>query len=218
MLYGEAGDDTLIGANGNDTLYGGVGSDVLDGGAGNDTLYGEIGADLINGGLGNDWLGGSAGADTLLGGAGNDWLFGEGGADLLIGGLGHDRLYGGADNDRLQGLAGADSLYGGAGADVFVFASVSDSTPRARDYIDDFTPADGDRIALTAIDANSLANGNQAFTYIGDQSFSGTAGELRWLRTANATYVQADVNGDRVADVAIMIGKSIDLTETDFLL
>ena len=89
---------------------------------------------------------------------------------------------------------------------------------RARDHIDDFTHAEGDRIDLVAIDADSLADGNQAFTYIGEQSFSGTAGELRWLRTADATYVQADVNGDRVADLAIIIGKSIDLHASDFLL
>ncbi|WP_018000909.1 hypothetical protein [Paracoccus sp. N5] len=69
-----------------------------------------------------------------------------------------------------------------------------------------------------AIDADSLADGNQAFTCIGEQSFSGTAGELRWLRTADATYIRADANGDRVADLAIVIGKPVDLTGSDFLL
>jgi len=104
--------------------------------------------------------------------------------------------------------------YSGAGNDRLV----SDSTPRARDHIDDFTHAEGDRIDLLAIDADSLADGNQAFTYIGEQSFSGTAGELRWLRTDDATYVQADVDGDRLADLVIVIGKPIDLTGSDFLL
>ncbi|WP_246175178.1 calcium-binding protein [Paracoccus limosus] len=217
-LYGEAGNDRLFGDLGNDTLYGGTGNDTLDGGLNNDTLYGEAGDDLLYGGFGDDWLGGGTGNDSLFGGPGNDQLFGEDGDDLLSGGLGNDRIFGGAGNDRIYGNTGADSLYGGAGADMFVFLAPSDSTPQARDYIDDFSRADGDRIDLSAIDANSKLQGAQDFTYIGKQAFSGTAGELRWLRTANATYVQADLDGDGTADFAIMIGKSIDLAVGDFLL
>lgn len=145
-------------------------------------------------------------------------LFGEIGADLLNGGSGKDRLFGAAGNDTLIGSTGADSLYGGAGADLFVFVSLSDSTRQARDYIDDFTRADGDRIDLSALDADSGQRGAQDFSYIGKQDFSGDAGELRWVRTAHATYVQADVDGDGAADLVIVIGKSIDLSQTDFIL
>lgn len=216
-LFGESGNDRLFGDTGNDTLYGGPGNDTLDGGFGNDTLYGEAGDDLIFGGYGNDSLGGSDGNDRLYGGPGADSLFGETGADLLSGGSGTDRLFGAAGNDTLIGDTGADSLYGGAGADRFVFVSLADSTRQAADYIDDFTRADGDRIDLSAVDADSGQSGTQDFSYIGTQGFSGDAGELRWVRTASATYIQADVDGDGAADLMITIGKSIDLSRTDFI-
>ncbi len=38
ILYGNAGNDTLVGGSGNDRLYGGIGTNTLIGGAGNDTL------------------------------------------------------------------------------------------------------------------------------------------------------------------------------------
>jgi Ca2+-binding RTX toxin-like protein len=53
-----------VGGAGNDTLYGDNGNDTLDGGAGNDTLYGYGGNDTLDGGEGDDYLDGSAGNDT----------------------------------------------------------------------------------------------------------------------------------------------------------
>ena len=46
-LKGEAGDDVLWAAEGNDTLDGGIGDDILFGGDGNDTLTGGDGADIF---------------------------------------------------------------------------------------------------------------------------------------------------------------------------
>ncbi|WP_279639259.1 calcium-binding protein [Paracoccus shanxieyensis] len=217
-IYGEAGNDLIAGDDGDDWLYGGTGNDTLSGGSGNDRLYAETGDDWLSGGLGNDWLGGGPGNDSLQGDAGNDTLFGEDGADRLSGGDGNDQLFGGAGNDTLIGGPGADRLFGGAGADVFVFVTAAESTPNIRDYIDDFSAAQFDRIDLSQIDANSTLGGNQDFHYIASQGFTGTAGELRWTRTADATYVQADLNGDGIADFAIQIGKSIDMLRSDFML
>ena len=45
VLDGGAGDDTVIGASGIETLFGGVGNDVLNG---------EAAADIMTGGTGND--------------------------------------------------------------------------------------------------------------------------------------------------------------------
>ncbi len=45
------------------------------------------------------------------------------------------------------------------------------------DTIWDFSHAQGDRIDLSAIDANSSVGGNQAFTFIGAANFTGTAEE-----------------------------------------
>jgi len=54
ILYGMAGDDTLIGSDLADTLYGGWGNDVLKGGAAQDILIGGDGNDTLQGGAGSD--------------------------------------------------------------------------------------------------------------------------------------------------------------------
>ncbi|MBC7854561.1 MAG: cadherin domain-containing protein [Pirellulaceae bacterium] len=111
-LYGEGGDDLLIGGSGRDLLVGGEGNDRLegnrgddrmDGGNGNDYMKGLDGHDRLFGGNGNDTICGGAGNDLVLGGDGNDWLYGGEGMDMLIGGLGHDMLPDAADSDLTHG-------------------------------------------------------------------------------------------------------------------
>jgi Ca2+-binding RTX toxin-like protein len=46
-LFGEAGNDLLVGGSANDLLDGGVGNDVLIGREGGDTLFGQDGDDLL---------------------------------------------------------------------------------------------------------------------------------------------------------------------------
>ena len=107
-MYGQAGDDTMIGS---------AQSDVIDGGSGNDSLYGNLGNDTLFGQDGNDSLQGSAGDDTLYGGTGND---------VLDAGVGNDVIYGQDGNDVVVWQAGDtfgssdgnDSVYGGNGDDV----------------------------------------------------------------------------------------------------
>jgi Ca2+-binding RTX toxin-like protein len=72
-----------------------TGAVTLDGGAGNDTLVGSPGNDSLNGGDGDDLLLGGPGNDTLTGGAGRDLLIGGSGADSLRGGTGDDILLAG---------------------------------------------------------------------------------------------------------------------------
>jgi hypothetical protein len=117
-VYGNGGDDTIIGSTGQDLLYGGTGNDTISGGANDDYLYGDEGADTLNGDAGADYLSGDAGADTLNGGDGGDVLHGDAGDDQLFGGDGGDVLYGDAGDDRLFGDADDDYLSGGDGADV----------------------------------------------------------------------------------------------------
>jgi Ca2+-binding RTX toxin-like protein len=78
---GNAFDNTIEGADGNDKL---------DGQAGGDSLLGNGGDDTLNGGEGNDVLDGGTGKDTLNGGAGNDSLYGRAGVDVMSGGAGND--------------------------------------------------------------------------------------------------------------------------------
>lgn len=238
QLFGFAGSDTLIGGSGNDNLNGGNGDDRLLGGSGNDLLNGGNGADRLDGGAGNDTLRGSLGNDLLSGGANNDRLYGDGGKDTLNGGNGLDTLAGGAGddslssnggndvllggggNDILTGGAGKDLLTGGAGADDFIFLSANDtrSTPKGRDVILDFNKSQGDKIDLSAIDADLDVRGDQAFTFIGKDGFSGVDGELRYYGRNGVTFVQADLDGDYKADFAIELSGTYNLSEQDLLL
>lgn len=219
LLKGEAGNDEILGGAGFDTLSGGFGNDDLSGGTENDRLFGDAGNDRMKGDAGADTLWGGAGYDTLEGGAQNDLLAAGVGNDRLLGGAGADRLLGEAGNDILTGGQGADQLWGGLGADRFVFLAASDSAPQMRDQIRDFSRAQGDRIDLSAIDADRRDGyDNDAFRYVGTDAFSGAAGEVRYGRVAGGVIVQADTNGDRVADVAFLVAGNQALLASDFLL
>ncbi len=109
--------------------------------------------------------------ENLSGGQGWDQLYGNAGANVLQGWNG---------NDLLVGRAGQDTLTGGAGADRFQFTAIGDSVVGANaDRITDFSRAQGDKIDLSGIDANTGAAGNQAFSFIGSGLFTHHAGELR---------------------------------------
>ena len=70
LSYTGLGAARLFGDAGQDTLVGGEGADYLDGGVGNDKLYGRGGMDMLVGYDGNDYLNGGKGVDTLDGGNG----------------------------------------------------------------------------------------------------------------------------------------------------
>ncbi|MCI3134482.1 calcium-binding protein, partial [Phenylobacterium aquaticum] len=54
IVYGNLGDDTISGGDGNDWVRGGQGNDSVSGGAGDDLIYGDRGNDTISGGAGAD--------------------------------------------------------------------------------------------------------------------------------------------------------------------
>lgn len=198
--------DRLVGGGGDDLIRGRSGGDVIEGGAGDDHLEGDGGRDGIDGGKGRDRISGGSGDDRLKGGAD---------ADRLSGDAGDDRLEGGAGKDRLTGGAGADLMLGGSGADRFVFASRYDfGQGDARDRMADFSREEGDRIDLGALDANTFAQGNQDFDFIGGRSFSETAGELRFKNGV----LMGDVQGDGAADFFIELAGVDRLSASDFLL
>ncbi|HEX6375471.1 MAG TPA: calcium-binding protein [Allosphingosinicella sp.] len=141
----------------------------------------------------------------------------------IYGGAAGDTLKGGGQADLLHGNLGADFLTGGGGADTFRYQSTAESTFAQSDLILDFTPG-SDRIDLSRIDANSFAAGDQAFTWIGSNAFSGTgassAGELRAYQGGGMWFVQGDTNGDGNADlvIALMPQGPTPLGAGDFLL
>ncbi|MFO7900513.1 MAG: discoidin domain-containing protein [Planctomycetota bacterium] len=121
FLTGGPGDDVLrTDGSGPATLWGNDGNDVLVGGDGPDRLYG---------GAGDDQLDGRGGADELDGGAGNDRLVGGDGADVLTGGVGDDRLDGGAGADILVGGDGADVHFWSIGSEPDTFVEGEPASP-----------------------------------------------------------------------------------------
>lgn len=161
---------------------------------------------------------GYGGNDLVLGHNGNDTLDGGDGNDVVNGGAGNDIMTGGAGDDLLLGNWGVDTMTGGAGADSFVFkAGHSGSYEHLADTILDFSRAEGDLIDLSQIDAIASA-GDDAFSFIGDAAFSGTAGELRFYATDTGLMIAGDTDGDGVADLFIAADGITDLTAADFVL
>ena len=218
-----------FGGSGGDTVTGSASTDVINGNGGNDVLRGGAGADYLNGGDGTDtasWYTSSVGvsASLAIGGPntggdaeGDDLqdiesLSGSQGNDSLTGNGGANGLQGWNGNDVLTGAGGKDTLTGGAGADRFVYAGAADSPVGANaDRITDFSHAQADKIDLSAIDANTGAAGDQAFSFIGTALYTGVAGQLRYASDGAVTTIAGDINGDGVSDFHIQLTGAIGL-------
>ncbi|WP_186002346.1 calcium-binding protein [Mycobacterium sp. KBS0706] len=221
------GIENLTGSNvGGDTLIGGSGANILRGWGGNDLLRGGTGADTLDGGVGTDLASyyNSAAAVTLNLAAGTG-TGGDAQGDILAaienlnGSNFNDTLIGNGGDNALRGLAGRDTLTGGGGADRFVYAAASESAVGPnRDVITDFSHAQGDRIDLSLIDANTGASGNQVFSFIGAGPFTGVAGQLHYVMGSGQTVIAGDVNGDGTSDFHIALTGAITLVAGDFLL
>ena len=135
---------------------------------------------------------------------------------ILFAGGGHDILTGGDGADLIVGGGGSDALTGGAGADTFRYDAASDSIGLA-DLIGDFQSG-LDRIDLSRIDANVDADGNQAFSWIGSNAFSGVAGELRSFDQGGYRWVEGDTDGNGTGDLVIALQPGAPLVQGDFLL
>ncbi|MEM6904659.1 MAG: M10 family metallopeptidase C-terminal domain-containing protein [Pseudomonadota bacterium] len=151
--------------------------------------------DVLDLGAGDDLYRGSGRfaqpRSGVEGGAGNDRLIAGEFAHDLDGGTGDDILRGGAGDDTLTGGTGRDILFGG-GADTFRFALGDSPGQGAADVIRDFTRG------------QDILDIDGATAFIGDAAFSGTAGEVRFTATPNdAIRLQADLDGDRRADLAV---------------
>ena len=113
----------------------------------------------------------------------------------------NNQITGNSAANILSGLAGKDILTGGAGADTFAYQNVSDSLSAIHDVITDFSALQGDKIDLSAVDANSNQVGKQLFHYIGTADFTKQAAQLRF---DSATHqLQGDTNGDGKAEFVI---------------
>jgi Ca2+-binding RTX toxin-like protein len=192
---------------------------------GNDIATSWINGPVLYGGAGNDWMADYASASNAAGAGNNDWMFGEDGDDALYGLEGNDQIYGGQGRDILVGGVGSDTLSGDLGSDwialglnaagtagdgavdIVLFGSRWDTWDPNRAGMDAIVQFETgiDRIDLSAVDANTLVAGDQAFT-IGALT-AGQAGRLQILSPTGATWTAllADVDGDGAADMTIFV-------------
>ncbi|MFN3259189.1 MAG: M10 family metallopeptidase C-terminal domain-containing protein [Pikeienuella sp.] len=183
-------------------LTGGRAASLLHrGNAEAESVFGTVGDDHLIGMQGDDTLRGGPGDDTIAGGLHNDALRGAGGDDVIRGGAGDDIVWGGRGDDR---------MFGGEGADRFVLSAGDWMGGPTRDVILDFE--EDDLIDLRAVSDDELV-------FIGEDGFSGAAGEVR-IRHTNAgnTVVIVDADGDGSADGRIVVKGSTQVSVDDFLL
>jgi Ca2+-binding RTX toxin-like protein len=199
---GNAKNNLLYGNAGNNVIDGLLGADFMVGGLGDDTYYVENGSDQITEHL-------NQGTDTVMstvhhalrGNIENLTLIGTNAVSATGNEL-NNVITGNSAANAIRGGLGADTLSGGGGNDSFVYRSINESTEISMDQITGFNA--GDKINLSLIDADmGTAANNDAFTFIGANAFSSTAGELRAAETGGVWTIEADVNGDGVADLVI---------------
>lgn len=245
-LYGGADNDMLLGGAGVDHLYGEAGMDDLEGGAGADVINGGAWEDIVRysespGPVsinlqsqqyhGNDAEGdtlvsiediiGSQWADLLVGNVGPNFIYGNAGKDFIKGNGGDDYLEGAEGDDDLAGGRGQDDLVGGSGKDVFHFHTPADSLVGShRDMIIGFRRVQHDTIDLRSIDANTVKAGNQAFVFIGADTFAhyhaSHSGVIGMVRFAGG-IVQGNVNANLAPDFEVAVHGNAP-QEVDFLL
>lgn len=203
-VYGELGNDRLLGGSGADTFDGGSGNDTLMGRDGADTLIDDAGNDLLRGGAGNDSLSSGGDNDTLLGDAGLDTLDGGWGTDYLNGGADADLMYGGLHDDTLIGGTGNDTLWGGQGADRMIGGAD-----------DDLMMGDSENDTLVGSEGNDTLQGGTGADYlnggIGADSLLGESENDRLVGDAGNDTLDGGSGDDRLiggADADVLIGGS----------
>ncbi|MBK8375072.1 autotransporter-associated beta strand repeat-containing protein [Sphingorhabdus sp.] len=167
----------------------------------------------INGSTATDIIKGSTrGSNTINSGDSNDQIRGGNLADTINGENGNDKIY---------GAGGSDTLTGGIGVDQFRYVFATDSgLGAAADRITDFLSGT-DRLNFALMDADAVTAGDQAFNFVGTAAFANTGiGQIRYQNSGADLLVQADVNGDGVADMEIILQGQAGgtLTAGDFIL
>jgi Ca2+-binding RTX toxin-like protein/subtilisin-like proprotein convertase family protein len=224
-IYGSNFNDTILGANGTETLQGWTGNDViygrngddrLQGDAGNDILYGGAGADLIDGGSGtrdramysDSTIGlradlqspatntGIAAGDTYIG---VEDLFGSNHTDTLLGDAGANIIWGANGNDAMYGRDGDDTLYGGNDNDLLyggVGADLLDGGAGVRDRAMYSDSTIGLRADLQSPATNTgIAAGD---TYVGVEDLYGSNHTDTLLGDAGANIIWGANGNDAI--------------------
>jgi Ca2+-binding RTX toxin-like protein len=243
-LYGQGGNDILVGGDEYDDLYGGAGNDQLDGGGGSNNLYGGAGNDIYIVGGSDDRVSERAGegSDRVIAsenhylydnleslvltgtaaiGSGNglaNSILGNTAANRLYGGDGEDRLNGGGGDDRLSGGDDADSLTGGTGRDRFRFDSGIDGTDNI-DAIEDFVAADDTILLDRAIFDAIAADGRLAASaFRAGTEATDASDRIVYHQATGRIFYDADGSGgSAVAVLFATVDVGTILTSADFV-
>jgi Ca2+-binding RTX toxin-like protein len=132
-LYGEAGNDTLVGNASAEKLVGGAGNDTITAGDGANVVWGdndpvavgladtnanrELLAEDVSG-EGSTYHATGTFVDKITTGKDADEVYAGPGNDKVVSGVGNDYVFGGDGNDTIDLGAGNDRGYGGAGNDT----------------------------------------------------------------------------------------------------
>lgn len=236
-LNGGQENDVLYGNSGDDTLMGGMGADTMKGGDGNDHYSVDNSNDVVS-----EIAGANAGIDTVttiisfgapgnvenltlggvkpINGNGNlldNKLAGNIADNVLSGVAGNDMINANAGDDTLLGGPGKDILSGGSGADRFVFTDVADSgsTAAMRDIINSFSSAQGDKIDLSGIDANTAVPGDQAFRF---SSVVALSGPEQVFYNFGKHILYGSVDADKGVEFSIQLNGVANLAPDAFVL
>ncbi|MFT4953929.1 MAG: Ca2+-binding RTX toxin-like protein [Brevundimonas sp.] len=196
--------NVLIGNNGANILKAGLGADRMEGRGGNDTYIVDDRDDVVVevAGGGVDTVQSFVSFDARTAHIENIQLLGSTNINAVSNDL--DNIIVGNNGDNIIiGNGGVDYMTGGSGSDTFKYNLQSDSNYSDYDRIMDL--GSGDFIDLRNIDANSNVAGNQVFDLVDE--LTGEAGQvaLNWNESAGFTVLSADIDGDGVADMRIVL-------------
>jgi serralysin len=158
--------------------------------------------------------------DDISGTFGADDITGTDASERIFGLLGNDDIMAGAGNDTIWGGSGSDFMWGESGADTFAFDFARESPYKARkfDVLMDFSSAEGDKIDLSAIDANLLKFGNQIFRFEGSGNGYAGRGQIDYNFANGDTRVFGYTDRDKNPDFYLEIEGIVDLKASDFIL
>ncbi|SDN53347.1 peroxidase family protein [Pseudomonas jinjuensis] len=192
-LKGAGGNDVFIGRAGNDTMAGGAGHDtyeVTDAGDSVVELAGE-GTDTVWTTLSSYTLGNNV-EQLVYSGTGNFTGTGNALNNYLRGGAGNDVLDGGAGNDVVVGGAGNDTMNASLGDDIFVFSAAGFGADRILGF-DAIATGGQDRLDISALGITAATfAGNVQINDVGSDTLINIgADSIRLVGVTDATSVNS---------------------------
>lgn len=242
-LYGEAGNDRLIGSQFGDVLDGGAGADTMFGGHGNDIFHVDNAGDKVTEALGQGYdtvitnidyrLADNVEALKVAGVTTGVRVYGNGldnlidasavtdglltGKVRLFGDGGNDVLIGSRYGDVLTGGAGNDRLTGGRGADRFHFGNALNAATNA-DTITDFQSGDLiqlDKAIFGGLSAGALSA--DAFVANADGVATAAANRIVYDSDNGRLFYDADGSGAGAAVLFAVLANHAPLTAGDIV-